>query len=492
MDSAISPSEGSTLVDGYSEQDYRRLRGAPGDDERSPFARDLDRLIYTPAFRRLEGKTQVAPAGEADFFRTRLTHTLEVAQVGRRLAESINRRASAARMGAGTSQWVGDHAAVRALPAEQQKVDPDLVEAAAVLHDLGHPPFAHVGEKALNDAVEKAGTEWGLTQTGGFNGNAQSFRLATRVLSHHGEKRGLQMTIAVLDASLKYPWAADDPQAPDGPWSVNPTEIDDLEEVRSELPRSLRYQQTLEAQIMDWADDVAYSVHDLDDWNRAGYMPLARLALEKAEQDHFVEFVMSRRKSDNPDALRARIIALLREADGPFEQFRAEHAADKPIFDANSGAARRAIRRLRGHVFGDAMTRFRVSVRSGLDRDDPASKVPRRYVFEFRPDEDAKFKVSVLKELLWMYVVDDARMATQQHGHRKVMMELIDVLQKAARANELRLFPQDRRRYMEQKTAEPPEYLRTVVDYVSGLTDADALRLHERLHSGGAGLHHYA
>ncbi|HEV3320308.1 MAG TPA: dNTP triphosphohydrolase [Solirubrobacteraceae bacterium] len=493
MDSTISGSEGSPLVDGYDEQDCRRLRGQPGDDERSPFARDLDRLIYTPAFRRLEGKTQVAPAGEADFFRTRLTHTLEVAQVGRRLAESINRRADAARVAAGTSQWIDDPAAVRALPAEQQKVDPDLVEAAAVLHDLGHPPFAHVGEEALNDAVEQAGAKWGLPETGGFNGNAQSFRLATRILSHHGEKRGLQMTIAVLDASLKYPWVAGDPHAPRREvWSVNPTETDDLEEIRGELPCSFRYQQTLEAQIMDWADDVAYSVHDLDDWNRAGYMPLTRLALEKAEQEHFVEFVISRRASDNPDVLHTRLAALLRDPDGPFEQFRIEHAAAKPIFDANSGAARRAIRRLRGNVFGDAMTRFRIGIRPGLDPDDPALDIPRRYVFEFKPDESAQFKVSVLKELLWMYVVDDARMATQQHGHRKVIMGLMDALQEAARRSELRLFPQDRRRYMAKKTSEPLEYLRTVADYVCGLTDADALRLYERLQSGGAGLHHYA
>jgi dGTPase len=479
---------GIPFADGYGEQDTRRLHDERSTgDERSPFARDLDRLIYTPAFRRLQAKTQVAPAGEAEFFRTRLTHTLEVAQVARRLTESVNRRAVAARDAAGTPQWIEEPDEVRLLPAAEQKLDPDLVEAAAVLHDLGHPPFAHVGEKALGDGVTKAGVEWQLPETGGFNGNAQSFRLVTRILSHHPPARGLQLTYAVLDAALKYPWIAGSRQAIEHhAWSVNPTESVEFEELRAGIPPELTGELTIEAQVMDWADDVAYSVHDLDDWNRAGYMPLARLAIDGNEQARFVEFVTSRRPEEDSDELRRRVLDLLGDKYGPFAEFRVAYDAHDPIFDATSGAARRAIRRLRGNVFGDAMSRFTVRKRA-----DPVLQVPRGYVFAFEPEEDVRFKVSVLKDLLWMYVIDDARMATQQHGHRRVITELFDIFQKAALADQLRLFPLDRRRYME-KPLEPIERLRSVVDYISNLTDADALRLHERLRSGGTGLHHYA
>lgn len=479
---------GVPLIDGYSPKDTKRLQGEqPEGDERSPFARDLDRLIYTPAFRRLQAKTQVAPAGEAEFFRTRLTHTIEVAQVARRLTESVNRRAAAARDSTGTPQWINDPNDVRTLPAGQQKIDPDLVEAAAVLHDLGHPPFAHVGEKALAEGVATAGTEWNLAETGSFNGNAQSFRLVTKILSHHGAERGLQLTYAVLDAALKHPWVAGSPRALErGAWSINPTETDEFEQLRMGIPPELADQLTIEAQLMDWADDVAYSVHDLDDWNRAGYMPLALLAIDPDEQERFLTFVLARRPADQRAQLRGRILDLLRDEAGPFAEFRTAAKAHKPIYDATSGAARRAIRRLRGNVFGDAMTRFTVTQRA-----DPALDIPRRYLYAFEPDADIRFKVSVLKELLWMYVVDDARMATQQHGHHRVITELFDVFQKAALRGELRLFPLDRRRYMEKPLA-PLEQLRSVVDYICNLTDADALRLHERLRSGGTGLHHYA
>jgi dGTPase len=476
------------LVDGYDERDYARLRGTDRPDDRSPFARDLDRLIYTPAFRRLQGKTQVAPAGEADFFRTRLTHTLEVAQVARRLTESINRRADLARMEAGTPLTMASPREVAELPGDQQKFDPDLVEAAAVLHDLGHPPFAHVGESALHHGVTRAGGKWDLPETGGFNGNAQSFRLVTRILSHHGPERGLQLTLAVLDASLKYPWVAGTAGVPKpGVWSVNPTESEELELIRGALPAELRYAQTVEAQIMDWADDVAYSVHDLDDWNRAGYMPLARLATDKAEQARFVDFVVSRRTEEDPDELRERVLGLLRERTGPFQDFRLANEAGEPIFDPTSGRTRRAIRRLRSNVFDDAMSLVRIVRRE--EAADP--ELPRRYQFAFKPVESVAFKVSVLQELLWLYVVDDARMATQQYGHYRVITHLVRVFERAARTGELRLFPVDRRRYME-KPLEPLERLRSVVDYVSNLTDADALRLHERLRAGGVGLHHYA
>jgi dGTPase len=474
------------LVDGYDTADWSRLRGEDGADGRSPFARDLDRLIYTGEFRKLLGKAQVASAGEANFFRTRLTHTLEVAQVARRLAESINRGAQEERARAGTPARIEDAAVVAGLPAIEQQVDPDLVEAAAVLHDLGHPPFAHVGEAALAYAIEGAAASRGLTETGSFNGNAQSFRLVTRILSHHGERRGLQLTFATLDAALKYPWVAGTPGVPEpSRWSVNPTEASELETLRGGLPEDLRYSKTLEAQVMDWADDVAYSVHDVDDWNRAGYIPLARLASDAAEQERFAEFVLERRKPADRDGLRTAVLDVLTRRTGPLQPFRLAQSDGETIFDITSGAARRALRRLRGNVFDDAMSRFVVSRRA-----EAASGVPRRYQFAFAADDEIRFTVSVLKELLWLYVVDDWRVATQQHGHRHVVLRLFDVYSTAALERNFRMFPADRRRYMEG-LEDPLELLRAVADYVCGMTDNDACRRDERLCTGGTALLDY-
>ena len=162
--------------------DVERI-GGDGDDEdpRPPFARDYDRLIYTRAFRRLQGKTQVVSPGEGDLFRTRLTHTIEVAQAARRLAEHLNRRASDARIKDGREPgWQPTPEDVRGMPPEQQRVDADLCEAAAILHDLGHPPMGHAGEAALHAAVKEltAAGGWPGASPAGFNGNAQSFRLS--------------------------------------------------------------------------------------------------------------------------------------------------------------------------------------------------------------------------------------------------------------------------------------------------------------------------
>lgn len=480
-------------IDGYGEADWRRLHADGDGDERSPFARDYDRLIYTPEFRRLQGKTQVVTAGEAGFFRTRLTHTVEVAQVARRLAESVNRRAQAAREAARTPQHIADWREVAELPGTQQKIDPDLVEAAATLHDLGHPPFAHVGEMTLSRAVDKAAAHWQLDDGDGFDGNAQSFRLAVKVLSHHGEGRGLQLTVATLDASLKYPWSRSDPGRLDSrKWSVGATEVDELADIRSEAPAALRRVCTLEAGVMDWADDVAYSVHDLEDWYRAGYMPLARLATDRAEQDRIASIIAARMRSDEEaDDVRAGLAARIREevltaADGPFEEFRAQHRDGHPIFDATSGAARRAVRRLRGNVFDDATSRWTVTRRAEA----PPGTL-RRYAFAFELDEPVRFKVDVLKELLRCYVIADARLATQQSGHTAVMRRLFRVHERAARKGDLRLFPADRRSQLESGMP-PLGRLRSVVDHIASLTDVEALRLHERLRTGGGRLHDYA
>jgi len=223
----------SELPIGYSDADVERFAPEPPKrSSRTAFERDRARIVHSSALRRLGAKTQVLGAGTGDFVRTRLTHTLEVAQVGRGLAKVLGS-------------------------------DEDVVDAACLAHDLGHPPFGHNGERALDEVSR---------DIGGFEGNAQTFRLLIRlepksIDPRTGASVGLNLTRASLDASLKYPWP--EPQAPHRP-DGTPTRkfgyYDDDEQVfdwvRQGAPHGSR---SFEAQIMDFADDVAYSVHDVED-----------------------------------------------------------------------------------------------------------------------------------------------------------------------------------------------------------------------------------
>jgi dGTPase len=480
-------------VDGYGPDDWERFNGSVRKgDERSPFALDYDRLIYQAAFRRLQGKTQVVSPGEADFFRTRLTHTLEVAQVARRLAEHINRKATAARLAAGSPPYLENATTVCGLPEDEQMVDPDLCEAAAVLHDLGHPPFGHAGEAALSQSLSDAATDWKIRGTGDFDANAQSFRLAVAVLPHKQRGSGLELTRAVLDGSLKYPWLAGDGAAPNPKkWSVNPTEKAALAWVRKGVPQAMAYERSIEAQIIDWADDVAYAVHDLDDWFRAGYMPLARLATQDHDLDELSQWITNRWVSQGKieqgesHAVDGEIRNLFRHREQAFYEFVRLANAREPVFDPSSDAARRAFRLTRSVLFDDFTTAVRIQARSGA-----TPNTPRRFAFEFHVDKAARRRNEILKELLWRYVVDDPRMATMQHGQERVARELFAIHETAARAGHFGLFPGDVRHDLERTSG--LERLRIVADFVSGMTDSFARQRWERLQTGGERLHDYA
>jgi len=263
---------------GYTEADQERW--IPEDNKRpgrSAFARDRARVLHSAGLRRLAAKTQVI-AGDDDFLRTRLTHSLECAQIGRELGSSLG-------------------------------CDPDLVEAACLSHDLGHPPFGHNGEDALNEIAK---------DIGGFEGNAQSLRLLTRLeaktFGREGTPRpdqpaGLNLTRAVLDAACKYPWPRREGTRKFG---VYDDDLDVFTWIRQNSPGE---RTCFEAQVMDWADDVAYSVHDLEDAIVSGHLDVRAIpgANHAHDPEGLLEIAQGYAKHAEPNELAAaldRLIAL--------------------------------------------------------------------------------------------------------------------------------------------------------------------------------------
>jgi dGTPase len=493
-------------LDGYGPEDVVRIgREGEDDDRRPPFARDYDRLIYSPAFRRLQGKTQVVSPGEADFFRTRLTHTLEVAQVARRLAEDLNRRADDARRRAKRDPgWIPTADQWWELDPAEHKVDPDLCEAAAILHDLGHPPFGHAGEEALHHAitrltgacdVDQEVPRWPDTTPSGFNGNAQSFRLAVATLEHKHGSPGLQLTRATLDASLKYPWEYASPASDKSrrSWNVDPPQQQSfLHEVRADVPEHLKHTRTVEAEIMDWADDIAYCVHDLDDWLRAGYMPISELVNDDDARERYAIWVAERWKITDADGLERihkEVNHLFGFRAGPFIGFHKHAPGGIEAVDSASSEASHAIRVARGALFGEFMYKAEL-----VRRNEAGPEAPRRYMLRLHVPDTVRLRNKLLGQLLWRYVVLDHRMATQQHGQQHVAARLFEAYAQAAIAGSrerLALFPDHTRRRL-YAASSANEQLRIVVDYVSSMTDAYAVSRYERLFGATARLHEFA
>jgi dGTPase len=272
------------IMDDAVDPRARRLFGgrSVGDLAASPYRVDRDRIVSSPFFARLGGVTQViSPGGAGLLVHNRLTHSLKVAQVGRAVAE----RLAADPRCADLLDKLGG-------------CDPDVVEAAALAHDLGHPPFGHLGERVLDQLARQR-----LRLADGFEGNAQSYRIVTSTEIGDQATIGLNLTAAVRAAILKYPWTrrdhpdphprhldppprgaaapADDPDSGSAKFGAYSTEIDDLRQAR--LPfagRVADWQQTVEASVMDTADDIAYAIHDVEDFHRVGVLQQGSVAAE--------------------------------------------------------------------------------------------------------------------------------------------------------------------------------------------------------------------
>jgi dGTPase len=381
---------------------------------RSDFERDRARVLHSAALRRLAAKTQVVTAGSADFPRTRLTHSLECAQIGRELGRELG-------------------------------CDPDLVDAACLAHDIGHSPFGHNGEFALDELAAPCG---------GFEGNAQSLRLLTR-LEPKVPGAGLNLTRATLDATLKYPWPS---RGPGSKYGVYAEDAEVFSWIRQGTPDG---RPCLEAQVMDWADDVAYSVHDLEDGLHAGLVSLKNLK-DYSERTLVSAVARSYYCGSLPDVTTAEldtVFAELMELDCwqfSFDGGPASLAAAKNLTSELVGRFCQAAEDATRAAAGTArLTRY------GADL-----VVPRRQLLE----------CALLKAVAAHYVMRRQAAVDQQASEREVITELALAIERGAPATLDPVFHPswDAAGADEQRR-------RVIIDQLASLTDTSALALHARL-----------
>ncbi|NJC71054.1 deoxyguanosinetriphosphate triphosphohydrolase [Planosporangium thailandense] len=385
---------------------------------RSPFQRDRARVLHSAAFRRLATKTQVHTAGSDEFLRTRLTHSLEVAQIAREMGERLG-------------------------------CDPDIVDTAGLAHDLGHPPFGHTGEDAL-DSVAQA--------CGGFEGNAQTLRVLTRleakILDGDGESAGLNLTRASLDAVSKYPW----PRRPGmRKFGVYADDVAVFDWLRDRAPEQRR---CLEAQVMDWADDVAYSVHDVEDGVYGGYVPFRQLRRDAGERAALCADVAASYSTESAADLEVVLAEVLANPlFDPLEEYDGSHAAQVGL--------KRVTSVLTGRFVAGAVTATRE--RHG---DAPL----RRYACDLEVPPRMRAECALLKGIALRYVMRRGPVAAWRDRQQEILRELVAALTvRAPDALDRAFAPRWR------AAGDDAGRLRVVIDQVASLTDPAAVEWHRRL-----------
>ena len=424
-----------------SDDQSRIFPESPGaGDDRNDFQRDRDSILYSSALQRLSTTTQVVSGEQGRVFHNRLTHTLQVAQVGRRLAEKLKLKQGV---------LAGDYG-----------LNEDVCEAACLAHDLGHPPFGHLAETVLNDLSREA------TDKQGFEGNAQSFRIVT-VLAFRSEKfEGLNLTKQTLRGILKYPWTNSAERSIDKKkkWGAYDSEARHFQGAVGRDGNG-PYPRSVEAELMDWADDLTYAIHDAEDFYRAGLIPLHLLRsisgiVNSSERDNFLSYVSEKKaevtelsecSSADLDSMLRELLATFFTLSGPYQGTRED---------------RSKLRTFTSELVGRYINGIEL-ITEGPD----GKKVS--------ADEEFKKEIALLKQLTWYYVIDGPGLALQKHTQRKMIENLYTIFlnesQKPRPSNLLPPYCQDRLKTAGDSPA------RVVVDLIAGMTESQVVLTYQKL-----------
>lgn len=452
----------------YHAEDSERLGGASAraGEHRDPFERDRARIIHSFSFRRLQSKTQIFALNESEFLRTRLTHSLEVSNIGRGLAAVVNRLV-----------WPGYPLGTvkEEFEALGGPVDTSLIEAACLAHDLGHPPFGHRGEEALNHCVW---TRW-PGRDNGFEGNGQTLRLLTSdTLEAHGERHGLNLTRATLQAVLKYPrpyhdlvnparypdaaacppfkpWAPPkcihNEEAPMLEWLLAPFPVVDRERFlrieKREGKHARTIHKTLEASIVELADDIAYGTHDVED------AFFSRLI----SPDTIVGY-LDRTHFDDPavfDRYAALITQMARGAGG----------SSRDAVHEKKGAASALISML---------------VSAAELREDAAFVHP-RLRWNITLPHDHRMALDALKDSVYDHVINGPAVQSLEYRGGIIIERMFEAL-----LHSPELLGGKHGHLLREAEGEAAR-LRVLADYVAGMTDSYAERMYNRLFQPGSG-----
>lgn len=415
---------GSTVVDpalpeGYGSEDAARFAPESHSGARSDFARDRARVLHSSGWRRLAAKTQVlSPTSGIDFARNRLTHSLEVAQIGRELAVSL-----------GLSQ--------------------DVVDTACLAHDLGHPPFGHNGERALN--------EW-VADFGGFEGNAQTLRILTRLepkrFTPAGESIGLNLTRATLDASCKYPWSLEEANPGSAKFGYFADDAGVFEWLRSGAPDRHK---CAEAQVMDLSDDIAYSVHDFED---------------AIVSEHIDPTILTAR-SGHASLIRA--VATWAGGEYTSDELGAafDRMSRRDTWLTSWDGSRRDQAKLKNFT-SDMIGRFaRDSIKATL----AATTGPlARYGGDVVVPRQVEAEIAVLKGIVAAFVMQAGRRQPTYRRQRSLLIELLHTLWEAGHSQLEPAYAADFREADSEAAAR-----RAIIDQVASLTDQSAIAWYHRL-----------
>lgn len=442
---------------------------------RTNFRRDFARLLHSPSFRRLQGKTQLFP-GETDFFRNRLTHSLEVAQVAKGIALKLNASIAAFR---------------------RDPINLDLVELAGLAHDLGHPPFGHNGEAALDECMRDCG---------GFEGNAQTLRILSRIekkvysdsvgdwcgISETGKDRrcGLNFTYRSLASVLKYdekipPERSNEADLVKGFYSTEENLVRQIKEHVGEPTNSRVKFKTIECYIMDLADDIAYSTYDLEDAMKGGFAHPLQLRSILAANRELVSRIREKVAKEIPGTSDGDVYqALHRILDIPSasrgsrklskDQARIEHELSG--FDASIQMATHG--RLRVTLTSFLINKFisGIKVKVGKGQDIKFSKV---YL-----DKQIHLEIESLKRLNYELMIMSPRLKIVEWRGKELVKTIFETLDSP---DGYLLFPEDYRR-MHERLKSNEEKKRLVCDFIAGMTDRYAVEFYSRVKGAGASI----